>query len=316
MPEDSARLSSGGKNLTYARLIVNPTAGAGRTAKKWPYIKALLKNTGLRFEHDITEAPGHAIELAKSAVNKGYKLVVSVGGDGTINEIVNGIYATGDMKDVELGIIGTGTGSDYIRTIGVSKYYQESCHHLMNPMKKSVDLGMVEFSENGQPAKRIFANFAGLGFDAEVVKATTKKFKNFGGTPAYLMGLLSTFTTYQNRQIQITINGQTETNKVCTIVMSNGKYGGGSMLLAPNADPCDGLFDVIIIGDVTKPDLLRSLPRIYKGTHLTHPKVTVKRTNMITISSDDPMAIQADGDLLGEAPARFSVLPSALNILV
>jgi YegS/Rv2252/BmrU family lipid kinase len=316
VPEDSARLSSGGKNLTYARLIVNPTAGAGRTAKKWPYIKALLKNTGLRFEHDITEAPGHAIELAKSAVNKGYKLVVSVGGDGTINEIVNGIYATGDMKDVELGIIGTGTGSDYIRTIGVSKYYQESCHHLMNPMKKSVDLGMVEFTQNGQPAKRIFANFAGLGFDAEVVKATTKKFKNFGGKPAYLMGLLSTFTTYKNRQIQITINGQTENHKVGTIVMSNGKYGGGSMLLAPNADPCDGLFDVIIIGDVTKPDLLRSLPRIYKGTHLTHPKVMVKRTNLITISSDEPMAIQADGDLLGEAPARFTVLPSVLNILV
>jgi len=306
----------GGINLTYARLIVNPTAGAGRTAKKWPYIKALLKNTGLRFEHDITVAPGHAIELAKSAVNKGYKLVVSVGGDGTINEIVNGIYATGDMKDVELGIIGTGTGSDYIRTIGVSKYYQESCHHLMNPMKKSVDLGLVEFTANGQPAKRIFANFAGLGFDAEVVKATTRKFKNFGGKPAYLMGLLSTFATYKNRNIHITMNGQSEDRKVCTIVMSNGKYGGGSMLLAPDADPSDGLFDVIIIGDVTKPDLLRSLPRIYKGTHLTHPKVTVRRTNLITISSDEPMAIQADGDLVGEAPARFTVLPSALNILV
>jgi YegS/Rv2252/BmrU family lipid kinase len=302
--------------LTYARLIVNPTAGAGRTAKKWPYIKALLKNTGLRFEHDITVAPGHAIELAKSAVNKGYKLVVSVGGDGTINEIVNGIYATGDMKDVELGIIGTGTGSDYIRTIGVSKYYQESCHHLMNPMKKSVDLGLVEFTANGQPAKRIFANFAGLGFDAEVVKATTRKFKNFGGKPAYLMGLLSTFATYKNRNIHITMNGQSEDRKVCTIVMSNGKYGGGSMLLAPDADPSDGLFDVIIIGDVTKPDLLRSLPRIYKGTHLTHPKVTVRRTDLITISSDEPMAIQADGDLVGEAPARFTVLPSALNILV
>jgi len=306
----------GGINLTYARLIVNPTAGAGRTAKKWPYIKALLKNTGLRFEHDITEAPGHAIELAKSAVNRGYKLVVSVGGDGTINEIVNGIYATGDMKDVELGIIGTGTGSDYIRTIGVSKYYQESCHHLMNPMKKSVDLGLVEFTANGQPAKRIFANFAGLGFDAEVVKATTRKFKNFGGKPAYLMGLLSTFATYKNRNIHITMNGQSEDRKVCTIVMSNGKYGGGSMLLAPDADPSDGLFDVIIIGDVTKPDLLRSLPRIYKGTHLTHPKVTVRRTDLITISSDEPMAIQADGDLVGEAPARFTVLPSALNILV
>jgi diacylglycerol kinase (ATP) len=103
--------------LPNAMLIVNPAAGAGRTAKKWPYIKQLLKNIGLRFEHDITEAPGHAIELAKSAVSKGYKLIVSVGGDGTINEIVNGLYATGGMRDVELGIIGTGTGSDYIRNL-------------------------------------------------------------------------------------------------------------------------------------------------------------------------------------------------------
>jgi diacylglycerol kinase (ATP) len=302
--------------LDYARLIVNPTAGAGRTAKKWPHIKELLKIAGLRFEHDITEAPGHAIELAKSAVKKGYKLVVSVGGDGTINEIVNGIWATGDMKDIELGIIGTGTGSDYIRTIGVSKFYQESCHHLMNPLKKSVDLGMVEFIGDGQSGKRVFANFAGLGFDAEVVKATTKKFKNLGGKPAYLLGLLSTFATYKNRYIHLTMNGQSEDRKVCTIVMSNGKYGGGSMMIAPEADPSDGLFDVLIIGDVSKPDLLWSLPRIYKGTHLTHPKVTLKRTKEITISADKKMAIQADGDLIGEAPARFSVLPSALNILV
>jgi diacylglycerol kinase (ATP) len=306
----------GGGYLDYARLIVNPTAGAGRTAKKWPYIKQLLKNTGLRFEHDITEAPGHAIELAKSAVNKGYKLVVSVGGDGTINEIVNGIYAAGGMKDIELGIIGTGTGSDYIRTIGISRHYQESCHHLMNPMKKSVDLGLVEFIYNGQSAKRIFANFAGLGFDAEVVKTTTKKYKNLGGKPAYLMGLLNTFTTYTNRNIHITLNGQTEDRKVCTIVMSNGKYGGGSMLIAPEADPSDGLFDVLIIGDVSKLDLLWSLPRIYRGTHLTHPKVTLKRTKEVTISADTKMSIQADGDLIGEAPAHFVVLPSALNIRV
>jgi YegS/Rv2252/BmrU family lipid kinase len=239
-----------------------------------------------------------------------------VGGDGTINEIVNGIYAAGGMKDIELGIIGTGTGSDYIRTIGISRHYQESCHHLMNPMKKSVDLGLVEFINNGQTTKRIFANFAGLGFDAEVVKTTTKKYKNLGGKPAYLMGLLSTFATYNNRNIHITLNGQTEDRKVCTIVMSNGKYGGGSMLIAPEADPSDGLFDVLIIGDVSKLDLLWSLPRIYRGTHLTHPKVTLKRTKEVTISSDTKMSIQADGDLIGEAPARFVVLPSALNILV
>jgi diacylglycerol kinase (ATP) len=302
--------------LPHAMLIVNPAAGAGRTAKKWPYIKQLLKNIGLRFEHDITEAPGHAIELAKSAVSKGYKLIVSVGGDGTINEIVNGLYATGGMRDVELGIIGTGTGSDYIRTIGVSKHYQESCQHLLNPTKISVDLGMVEFINDGQSKKRIFANFAGLGFDAEVVRATTKKFKSLGGKPAYLMGLLSTFATYKNHEIHLTLDGQKEDRKICTIVMSNGKYGGGSMLIAPEADPSDGLFDVLIIGDISKPDLLWSLPRIYRGTHLTHPKVTLKRAKEVTIYADKKMSIQADGELLGEAPARFSVLPSALNILV
>ena len=285
--------------MSYARLIVNPTAGAGRTAKKWPYIKQLLKKIGLKFEQDITEAPGHAIELAKAAVGKGYKLVVSVGGDGTINEIVNGLYSTGMIKDMELGIIGTGTGSDYIRTIGISKYYQIACEHLLNPRKVSVDLGLVESLTTSAPTKRIFANFAGLGFDAEVVRATTKKFKSLGGKPSYLMGLLSTFLTYKNREVHLTLDGQKEDRKVCTIVMSNGKYGGGSMLVAPEADPSDGVFDVVIIGDISKPDLLASLPRIYRGTHLTHPKVTLKRAKMVEIFPESRMSIQADGELLG-----------------
>lgn len=302
--------------MAYARLIVNPAAGAGRTAKKWPHIRQLLKDIGLRFEHDITEAQGHAVELAKSAVGKGYKLIVSVGGDGTINEIVNGLYETGEIKDVELGIIGTGTGSDYIRTIGVSKHYQESCQHLMHPVKICVDLGIVEAIDSKQTSKRLFANLAGLGFDAEVVRATTKTFKSLGGKPAYLTGLLTTFMTYKNRDVSLTIDGKKEDRKICTIMMSNGKYGGGSMLMAPEADPKDGLFDVLIIGDITKPDLLRSIPRIYHGTHLTHPKVTLKRAKVVEIHTESHMSIQADGELLGEAPARFSVLPSTLNILV
>lgn len=302
--------------MSYARLIVNPAAGAGRTAKKWPAIKERLKNIGLRFENDLTEAPGHAIELAKSAVSKGYKLIVSVGGDGTINEIVNGIYATGHIKDVILGIIGTGTGSDYIRTIGVSPDYQEACEHLLHPQTKLVDLGIVEYRNNGNSHKRLFANFAGMGFDAEVVKTTTRKFKSLGSKPSYLMGLLSTFLCYKNKTIRLKIDGHEEVRKICTIVMSNGKYGGGSMMVAPEADPGDGLFDVIIIGDISKPDLLWSLPRIYKGTHLTHPKVTLKRAKEVEIYPESLMSVQADGELLGEAPASFSVLSSTLSIYV
>lgn len=302
--------------MLYARVIVNPIAGAGGTARKWPQIMGLLKNLGLRFEHDLTEAPGHAIELAKSAAKKGYKLVVSVGGDGTINEVVNGLYEAGSLGDIILGIIGTGAGSDYIRTIGIPRHYKEACHRLMNPGKFVVDLGVVEYVINGRTAKRLFVNFAGLGFDAEVVKATTQRFKALGSMPSYLMGLLTTFLFYRNKDVSLIADGETEERRVCTVVMSNGKYGGGGMFLAPNADPTDGLLDVLIIDDLSKLDLLWSLPRIYKGTHLTHPKVTVKRAREIDIRPMQQMSLQADGELLGQAPARFHVLPAALNIVV
>ena len=302
--------------MSYARLIVNPVAGAKRTAKKWPQIMRLLKSIGLHFEHDLTEAPGHATELAKSAAEKGYKLVVSVGGDGTINEIVNGLYAAGNITDVMLGIISTGTGGDYIRTIGIPRAYQEACQCFINPGKLTVDVGVVEYVSDCRAVKRLFVNFAGLGFDAEIVKATTQKFKTLNSTASYLMGLLTTLLFYKNKKVSLIVDGEAVEGKVCTVLMSNGKYGGGGMLAAPDADLTDGLLDVLIIGDLSKPDLLWSLPRVYKGTHLTHPKVTMKKAREIEIMSTAPLSLQADGELLGELPARFYVLPAALNIAI
>ena len=304
------------RQLSYARLIVNPIAGAGRTAKKWPQIMNLLKSIGLRFEYDLTEAHGHAIELAKLAAKKGYELVVSVGGDGTINEVVNGLYEAGNIGNVMLGIINTGAGGDYIRTIGIPRHYKEACHRLTNPRKLIVDLGIAEYVSKGQRMKRLFVNFAGLGLDAEVVKATTQKFKALGSIPSYLMGLLTTFLFYQNREVSLIVDGEANKRRVCAVVMSNGRYGGGGMLIAPNADPTDGLLDVLIIDDLSKLDLLWSLSRIYKGTHLTHPKVTVKRAREIEVRTGQPMFLQADGEFLGEAPARFYVLPAALSVVV
>jgi len=276
----------------------------------------LLKDIGLRFEYDLTEAPGHAIELAKSAGKMGYELVVSVGGDGTLNEIVNGLYESGSIGNVTLGIIGTGTGSDYIRTIGIPRDYREACPRLLNPQKRLVDLGVIEYTRNGQLAKRLFVNFAGMGFDAEVVKATTQRFKALGSKFSYLGGLLNTFLFYRNKAISIFAEGKIEERRICTVVVSNGRYGGGSMLVAPDADTQDGLLDVMIIDDVNKLELLWSLPRIYKGTHLTHPKVIVRRLREIDLRTSLRMFIQADGELLGEAPAHFSMLPATLNIAV
>lgn len=300
--------------MSYARLIVNPAAGAGKTARKWPEIESFLKSIGLRFDHDLTEAPGHACELATAAVSQGYDFVVSVGGDGTIHEVVNGLYDSGGIGDVVLGIISTGTGGDFVRTVGTPRRYTEACQRLLSPRKITLDLGLAEYHRDGQPVRRLFVNFAGLGFDAEVARMTGQRFKFLGDMPAYLLGLLATFLSYRNCHVTISYDGQEEERKLCSVMISNGRYGGGSMLIAPHADLSDGLLDVVIIDDLSKPDLLWSLPRIYRGTHLTHPKVEVKRTSGIEIRAQRRMSVQADGELLGETPARFSVLPAALTI--
>ena len=298
------------------QLIVNPAAGAGKTAKKWPQIMALLKSLGVDFKYDMTEAPGHAIELAKTAAKKGYKFVVSVGGDGTIHEIVNGLHQAGANGEVAVGIINTGTGADYIRTLGVPRRYKDACKCLLSSNRRTVDLGVVEYTKDGQRQKRLFVNFAGIGFDAEVVKATTEKFKAMGDMPSYLMGLFSTLMSYENRDVAITIDGEHGERRICTVMLNNGRYAGGGMMPAPNADPGDGFFDLVIIEDITKPDLLMSIPRIYRGTHLTHPKVTLMRVREVEIKPTKTSAVQADGELLGEAPARFTLLPAALQVVI
>jgi YegS/Rv2252/BmrU family lipid kinase len=295
-------------------LIVNPVAGAGKTAQRWPAILDYLQHQEFDFDSQLTEFPGHAVELARSAAQNGYKLIVSVGGDGTINEVVNGLYESDSMNNAMLGILNTGTASDYIRTVGVPRDFKDAYQRLINPRRLTVDIGVVECTRNSSSVKRLFVNFAGLGFDAEIVKATTQKYKAMGKMSSYLLGLLTTLAAYKNKKVSITIDGKVQERKICTIIMGLGKYGGGGMLTTPNADLCDGLFDVLIVGDLDKLDLLRSLPRIYKGTHLSHPKVDLIKASEIDIHPIVNMPIQADGEIIGESPAKFRVLRSALTI--
>jgi YegS/Rv2252/BmrU family lipid kinase len=276
----------------------------------------MLRSIGLDFDFDLTEGPGHAIELARSAAREGRELVVSVGGDGTVNEVVNGLYCAGSLPDAALGIVSTGTGADYIRTLGVPRGHKEACQCLLSRRKLQVDLGLVEYASDGQRANRLFVNFAGLGIDAEIVKVTRQRFKSLGATASYLVGLLSTFLSYRNKEVSLELDGRKEEGRVCTVVVSNGRYGGGGMFVAPRADPTDGLLDVLTIGDVSKRDLLWSLPRLYRGTHLTHPKVAASKARDVVVRPGQEMALQADGELLGNGPARFSVLPGALTVVV
>lgn len=298
------------------KVIVNPVAGAYSTRRKWPIISKLLKRIGLSFDFQYTEGVGHAIELARTAASDGYRYLVAVGGDGTVNEVANGIlYSTG-AAETALGVVSTGTGSDFARSTGIPRDFPTACSTLTSPRRLIIDVGVVEYQSKGQTLRRFFVNAAGVGFDAAVVEKTEHLPKYFGGTVPYVAGVLRALFSYKNKLVVIRVGDEVESGRVLNVVVANGGYLGGGMHVAPQAELGDSLLDVVIIGDMGKFEVLKEFPTVYKGTHINHPKVKVKKVSRLTIQSPEPMLIHADGELLGEIPASFWVVPSALSIVV
>jgi diacylglycerol kinase (ATP) len=302
---------------TSTLLIVNPIAGAGRGARFWPLIEARLQEGGLDFDSVLTESPGHAITLARDALNSGYSTLVSVGGDGTLNEIVNGIFAVPEAQRANLlvGVIPVGTGADYVRTLGLPRTWEEGCAHLMARKTRLVDIGEMGFVGHQGGETRYFVNVAGLGFDGEVVSRTSYSSKRLGGTLPYFTNLVITLVTYQNKDVTVRVDGATVPGRMNSVIVANGQWFGGGMWISPNSRPDDGLFDVIIIGDVGKVELLQTMPRVYKGTHLTHPKLSSFRARAVHVASEQDMWLQADGESLGRAPATFRMHSQALRLI-
>lgn len=302
--------------IRSAKVIINPFARGGRTGKRWPQISELLKDAGLSFDHDFTEGVGHGIELAREAVAKGYELVIAVGGDGTVNEVVNGLVDEGGKGRATLGIISMGVGSDAVRSLGIPRDYAEACRLFSNFKRVTIDLGAVEYMRGNERVRRLFVNTAGLGFDAAVIEGTKRRLKIIRGTVPYVVGLMTTLVTYRNKEAALSIDGVRQDERIFFVVVNNGRYFGGGMKIAPDADPCDGLLDVVIAGDAGKIEVLWFLPRVYRGTHVTHPKVRMYQAKSIEVNSSQRLLLQADGELLGEAPASFSVLPAALTVAI
>lgn len=300
------------------RLIVNPVSANGATAKKWPRIRALLERQGLRFDYCFTERIGHAVELARRAVEDGCQLVVAVGGDGTVNEVANGLVGNkGEIPTgVVLGMVPVGTGADFGRTFGIPRDYEQACQCLMGETTRTIDLGVIDYSNVASPVRRYYVNVAGSGFDGEVAERVNRSSKVLGGTIPYLSCLVVTLIAYKNKMVEITYDGRKSTRRANSVIVCNGRYFGGGMFIAPNADPSDGFFDVVVIGDTGRLEFLQAVPRVYKGTHLTHPKVESFRAREIRMETRERMLIQADGELLGQAPATFSLIPQGLVVKV
>jgi YegS/Rv2252/BmrU family lipid kinase len=302
--------------MPHAKVIINPVAGASSTRRKWPRISRLLKRIGLSFDYEYTEGVGHAIELARAAASDGYRYLVAVGGDGTVNEVANGILSSTNASTTSLGVISTGTGSDFARSMGLPRHYVNACSSLIHGQKLLIDVGIVEYRNKGQVQRRYFVNAAGVGFDAAVVQATERLPKFFGGTVPYVFGLLRTLIGYRNKSVVVRVGDKVEKTRVVTVAVANGSYFGGGMHVAPDASLNDCLFDVMIVRDMGKFELLRAFPRVYKGTHVTHPKVVMGKAAEVTVESPERILVHADGELLGEGPVSFRIMPAALSVMV
>lgn len=296
-------------------VIVNPIAANGKVGRKWPQVKEFLEKRGVPFSFALTQYPAHAVTLASEALEKGFRVIVAFGGDGTLNEVVNGVFCRGLSSEVTLGAIPGGTGSDFTRSLGLPRDPIKAFEKILEGRTVQVDLGEINCIKGGRPEKRYFINVAGLGFDAVVAERTNRTPKIFGGTIPYLYNLLLTLITYRSLPFRITIDSLHIELKAYLVVVANGRYFAGGMFVAPGAVLDDGKFYVAIGEDMSRFEFLSLVPKVYKGTHVNHPKVRVYEAQAVEISSDVTLFIEAEGEVVGTAPATFHIHPRVVNLL-
>jgi diacylglycerol kinase (ATP) len=298
--------------VTDTVMIVNPASANGRTARQWPEIARRAAGYGLDVDVRLTERPGHATELAAAAVAEGAQLVLAVGGDGTVSEVANGMAGS---DRTELAVIERGSGCDFIRTFGISKDTDRALAVAATAPARSIDLGRVSYTAaDGSPASRHFANIASAGLTGVAADRVNRGGKPLGATIAFAWAAVATFVSYRNSRFLVEIDGE-QIDQVCNnAIVANCRYFAGGMKILPEADPSDGLLDVLVWGDVSRADLARNLHKLYRGTHVNHPKATIRRARRVVVTPQTPLPIEVDGEQPGLTPATFEVVPSALRL--
>lgn len=301
--------------------VVNPASANGTTARAWPAISERLTAAGLEHDVEFTKGPGDATLITREALVAGkHETIVSVGGDGTANEVVNGFF-DGDRwlgEGRRLGLVCRGTGCDLIRTLGIPKNEDAAVERLRAGTTKRIDLGRVRYTaHSGEEAVRYFINIADLGLGGETVARVNRTTKAFGGFVSFLWGTLATVATYHNKDIELIIDGgHPLKGRMNTVVVANGRFFGGGMEIAPEAVMDDGLFDVIVLGDIGRLELVRSIAKVYSGTHLDHPKISLSRGKEVVVRSPDTVLLDVDGEQPGRGDAVVTIIPARLDVIV
>jgi len=294
--------------------LVNPASDNGATGKRWPEIARRAAARGLEGDTLFSEAPGHLSALARDAADAGARLLIVVGGDGSVNEVANGIH---DRPEVEVAVIPRGTGWDFVRTYGIPHRLDGAIDVARTGRSRAVDLGRAHYRAwDGSEADSYFANVASAGMSGAIAKRANETTKALGGKVSYLWATVAVFSHWQASETRVTVDHELRAGRMHDVVVANGRCFGGGMKICPDAEPDDGLFDVLTIGDLTKRDLLSTLPKTFWGKHLPHPKAELLRGSVVTVDSGQLLPVELDGEQPGTTPVRFEIVPRALRIRV
>jgi YegS/Rv2252/BmrU family lipid kinase len=296
------------------KIILNPIAGRGYGARIEPDLRSLLKEEGVDFELVRTLGPAHASELAEQAVRDGFEIVVAAGGDGTTNEVVNGLMGVADGNETgTLGVIPIGSGSDFANTVGVPADLRGACRCLAHGAVRVVDVGVVRLSDT--PA-RYFDNTVNVGFGGRVT-VESRKIKRLRGIALYLPAVLKTvFLHHQAPRLVVQYDDQELALSALMVSVCNGSREGGSFFVSPDAEPDDGLFDLCIVGEMGRLGMLGLIPHFIRGTHVDREPVTMTRAKRVKIISPDSLVAHVDGEILctDGHEIEFEILPRILRV--
>ena len=236
-------------------------------------------------------------------MDRGATRVISVGGDGTVHEIVNSIYG----KGVELGVVPLGTGNDFARTIGTPLDPEQAARVALTGRTSAIDLGQVD--------GEIFMNVAGVGYDAEVAAEANRMGMLINGQITYITSLLKMLVKYRCADVTIDIDGRAMSGRILLVAVGNGKYYGGGMKITPGAVIDDGVFEIVVAGDLTRLETLMTLPKVYTGRHIEHPKASTHTGRRVRIESRERLSVHADGEIVATTPVEFRILENALQVV-
>lgn len=295
--------------------IINPKAGGGRTGKNKEYYLKELSRVYSDLKFSITEGEGHATELTRKAIENGADLIICIGGDGTLNEVVNGFFDEkfSPVRGVALSVISTGTGADFLKPFRIKRGFR-----IPEGKEVMIDAGVCEFRGwKGETKKRAFINIMDFGIGGEVVYRVNRATKAFGGFVSFLLGTLSALTSYRGAEVRFRIDGEERIEKIVGFVVAIGQFFGGGMHIAPLSDPSDGLFDIVILQRGGLKDFLRFGPKIYRGTHLSVDGIYHTRGKYVEAEAIEGYCpIDMDGEDVGVLPLKARIIPHAIRLVL